>query len=105
MAIDYQVVFFLISDNYHYCDLRIHPYQHLPHDHSVQPSRSLYFFLLKTSDQSTASGRSDMMNADWKRGSPASYTLKYTHNSCSDRDIFTLVCLKMGKLLIIHGKF
>lgn len=46
-----------------------------------------------------------MMNADWKRGSPASYTLKYTHNSCSDTDIFTLVCLKMGKLLIIHGKF
>ncbi|XP_076091852.1 F-box only protein 7-like isoform X1 [Mytilus galloprovincialis] len=59
---------------------------------------------VQTSDQSTASGRSDMMNADWKRGSPASYTLKYTHNSCSDTDIFTLVCLKMGKLLIIHGR-
>ena len=47
--------------------------------------------------------RSDLMNEDWK--SNGSYKLRYTHNSCTQTDMFTLVCVPMNRLLIVHGEF
>ena len=55
--------------------------------------------------QTSESTSNDCMNEDWKASAPGSYTLKYRHFTCTDTDIFSVLCVTMGGTLIIYGLY